>query len=68
MFLTSRHKITEDDYNRLLQCSRVEISDFVSEIANDSPYPPCAYGFSSPKVFKELGDYFVSWEHWSSCD
>lgn len=66
--LKSKVQITQDEYNKLLQCSQVEIHDYISEIANKSTYPPCGYGFFSPCLCKEGENYFVSWEHLNSCD
>lgn len=72
MFVKSIMKISRDDYSKLLQYSKnnlySEISDFVENIANDSPFKPCGYGFSDPGFFEEDGKYFVSWKRWSSCD
>ena len=68
MFVKTMMKISEDDYNKLLKCSQEEVNDFVAEVAQNSPFPPCGYGFSSPNFFEENGRYFVSWERFGSCD
>ena len=72
MFVKSIMNISKDDYNKLLQYSkdnlRSEISDFVENIANESMFKPCGYGFNDPGFFEENGKYFVSWNRWSSCD
>ena len=72
MFVKTKVKISEEDYNKLLQYSKnnlsSEVYDFISEIANNSMFPPCGYGFSNPEFFEEDGRYFVSWSRWHSCD
>lgn len=61
-------KISEEDYNKLFQSSRKEVSDYVLNIANNSTIPPCGYGFSYPRVFKENDICYASWEYYDSCD
>ncbi len=68
MLVKAQAKITEEDYNKLLVSTYAEISDYVSDIANGSTSPPCAYGFLSPDYFMKDGEYFVSWKHYDSCD
>ena len=68
MLVKTIKNISEEDYNKLLKCSKEEIYEFVLEIANNSMVKPCAYGFYSPRFFEENGRYFVSWERWDSCD
>lgn len=68
MYIKTKIKISEVDYNKLLQCSKEEMYDFIADIANKSPFPACGYGFSSPTFFEEDGEHFVSWMRWDSCD
>lgn len=68
LFLTSKVQITQDEYNTLLKCSKAEADDFISNIANKSPYPPAGYGFFSSRFFEVNGNYFVAWKHMRSCD
>ena len=68
MHSTMMMKISEEDYNKLLQLSKEDVYCYIAEIANKSPFPPCGYGFSEPNFFEENGAYFVSWKRWSSCD
>ena len=68
MYIKTLKKISEEDYNKLLQYSKEEVYEFVVDIANNSPFPPCGYGFSNPSFFEESGKYFVSWSRWGSCD
>ena len=68
MLIKTMIKISEEDYNKLLQCSKEDAYEFIANIANKSPFPPCGYGFSDPSFFEEDGKHFVSWKRWSSCD
>lgn len=68
MFVKSQVKIAKDDYNKLIQSSYRHIYDYVLDKANNSPYPSCGYGFYSPKLFIQNGEFYVSWEHFDSCD
>ena len=68
MLVKTIRNISEEDYNKLLICSKEEVKDFVLEIANKSPFPAFGYGFYSPNFYEEDGRYFVSWERWNSCD
>ena len=56
MYIKTKIKISEVDYNKLLQCSKEETYDFIADIANKSPFPACGYGFSSPTFFEEDGE------------
>ena len=68
MIVTSKVKITEEEYNNLLQCSKEEVSDYIVNIATKRMWYPNAYGFYAPMFFKQADEYFVSWEHYDSCD
>lgn len=68
MYVTTKVKISENDYNKLLQRSKEEIEDYVLNVAYKSPFSPCGYGFDSPKVFEENGICYASWRYWDSCD
>lgn len=72
MFVKTMMKISEEDYNKLLQYSkedkREDIYEFVVDMANNSSFKPCGYDFSNPSFYEEDGKYFVSWNRWSSCD
>lgn len=68
MLVTTKVKIPEEDYYRLIESSYAEIANYVEDIADKSMYPTCAYGFLFPNYFTKNGEYFVSWNHYSSCD
>ena len=72
MYIKTMIKISEEDYNKLLKYSKdnlyAEIYEYVAEVANKSPFPPCGYGFNNPYFFEENGNHFVSWNRWGSCD
>lgn len=68
MLVRTDIKITEEDYNKLRICSQAEFYNYVEDIANNSAFPPCGYGFTSPNYFEKSGEYFISWGHWDSCD
>ena len=68
MLTTTKVKITEDEYNKLLQCSNEEARDYIADIAVKSAFHPAGYGFYAPMFFKQGDEYFVSWEHYNSCD
>lgn len=68
MLVTTKVKITEDEYNKLLQCSKEEIRDYIENIATKSALNPAGYGFYAPLFFMQANEYFVSWEHYDSCD
>lgn len=68
MFVKTMIKISEDDYNKLLQCSKEDAYCYIAEISNKSPFPACGYGFSDPEFFEENGKYYASWRRWGSCD
>lgn len=68
MFIKTMMNISEEDYNKLLKCSKEEVENFVAEVSNKSPFPACGYGLFSPSFFEENGKYYVSWERFSSCD
>ena len=68
MYITTVMNISEDYYNKLLQCSKEDAYCYIADITNKSPFPACGYGFSNPNFYEENGKYFVSWERWSSCD
>ena len=68
MLVKTQVKITKEDYSKLLVSSYAEVSDYVSDVANESMSPPCAYGFLSPSYYEKDGEYFVSWKHYDSCD
>ena len=68
MYITTKIKISENDYNKLLQRSKEEIEDYVLNVAYKSPFNPCGYGFDYPSIFKEDDICYASWKHWDSCD
>lgn len=68
MYVTTKIKISENDYNKLIQRSKEEIEDYVLNVAYKSPFNPCGYGFDNPSIFKEDGIYYASWKYWDSCD
>lgn len=68
MLVKSEVKIPEEDYYKLVMCSYAEISDYVEAIADKSAYPTYAYGFLFPNYYTKNGEYFVSWQHYNSCD
>lgn len=68
MFVKSTKEITKEQYEHLCNCDRKEFNDFVENEAAHSPFPPAGYGFSSPDVLCKDDKYFVTWEHWDSCD
>lgn len=68
MLIKTEIKITAQDYNNLLASSYAEISDFIEDIANKSAYPTAGYDFLFPNYFTRNGEFFVSWEHYDSCD
>lgn len=69
MYIQSMIKISEEEYNKLLQLSKEEAYVFMADIVDTrSSFPPCGYGFSNPSFFEENGNYFVSWRRWGSCD
>ncbi len=68
MLITVKRKITEDEYNKLLQCSKEEVNNYILEIASKSVLNPAIYGFYRPLFFKQADEFFVSWERYDSCD
>lgn len=68
MLVTSKVKITEDEYNKLLKCSKEEVRNYIADIAEKRMWYPAGYGFYAPMFFKQADEYFVSWEHYDSCD
>ena len=68
MRITTVMKISEDDYNKLLQLSKEDAWIYIADVAENSPFPPCGYGFSDPNFYEENGRHFVSWKRWGSCD
>jgi hypothetical protein len=68
MFITTKVKITEEEYNKLLKCSRDEVEDYISDVAVKHLWNPAGYGFFRPMFFMQANEYFVSWEHYDSCD
>lgn len=63
----SRKEITKEEYERL-KYDLKELRNFALEAACNSPYPPFGYGFYDYRVAQEGDKYFVTWEHWDSCD
>ena len=68
MLVTARREITKKQYIDLQSYSFKEINDFVLSEAEKSMLNPCAYGFYNPGVIKKDGKYFVTWDHYDSCD
>ena len=68
MIVTSKVQITEEEFNNLLKLSREEVRDYIADIAVKRMWHPAGYGFYSPMFFKQADEYFVSWEHFDSCD
>lgn len=66
--ITTKMEISKNDYKEIVQKPRNEIEDFVINVAYNSPFPPCGYGFESPSIFEEDGKYYVSWKRYDSCD
>ena len=66
--VTTKVKITEEEYNKLLQLSREEVRDYIANSAVKSSYHPAGYGFYCPMFYMQGEEYFVSWEHYTSCD
>ena len=67
-YVKSKVKIPEDDYNKLIKRSKEEIEDYVMNVAYNSLFQPCAYGFYLPMIFKENGICYASRGHYDSCD
>ena len=68
MFVESVIEITKYDYKKLLAGSYSDIYSYVLERSNNSPYPACGYGFYSPRILQKEGKYYISWQHFDSCD
>ena len=68
MFVKSTKKITKEQYEYLQGCNVKNLYTFVENEAMESPFPPNAYGFSNPGITQKDDEYFVTWEHWDSCD
>ena len=68
MLITSKVKITEEEYNRLLKLQKEEVKDYIAGVAVKSAFHPAGYGFYTPMFYKQGDEHFVSWEHYASCD
>ena len=68
MLVTSKVKITEDEFNKLLECSKEEVRDYIADIAVKRMWHPAGYGLYRPMFFKQADECFVSWEHYDTCD
>lgn len=61
-------EISEKDYDELARRNMKEVADYVLNIACQSTFHPCGYGFYSPIVYKEDGKCYASWGCYDSCD
>ena len=68
MLIKTEIKIPETDYYNLCMSTYAEVSDYIEDVANKSMFPPCGYGFMFPNYYTRNNEYFVSWEHYDSCD
>ena len=70
-FVKTKFEINENEYNKLIAIEnddRKAFNEIIEDMACHSSFHPAGYGFYSPRVYKENDNYFVSWEHWDSCD
>lgn len=68
MYIEESRIISKEDYMMLLRATKEETNDYVRNIANNSLFPPNAYGFYKPNFKVVNGEYMVTWERFESCD
>lgn len=68
MLVTTKKEITKEEFEHLITRDVSEFYDYIENIACHSAFHPSAYGFLTPKVMNEEGIYYVSWQHYDSCD
>ena len=68
MFIQSQQEIIKEEFEYLQDCDIKEFNKAIENIATNSPWHPCAYGFSNPSLLFKDGKYFVTWKRWDSCD
>lgn len=68
MFVETRKEITKEQFDYLKTCDLDDFHDYILNIAMHSAFHPAGYSFISPKIINEDDKYYVSWQHYDSCD
>lgn len=70
MWVTERKSISQADYLKYKDASKVELEEYVRwAAAHFSEYPPAGYGMNNPRVeMVDKWSYFAVWDRSDNCD
>lgn len=68
MIVESKKKITAEQFEHIQNYDTKELYDFIENEAANSLFNPAGYGFLNPRLLVMNDEYFVTWQHYDSCD
>lgn len=60
-------EISKEQYETVKN-NKLKMEEFVGDLALNSKWHPCGYGFMRPRVYTEGNKCYAEWGHSNTCD